>query len=108
MITPDTASGILHSITRDAIITMAKDFGMEVEERAVDRTELYTADEVFLSGTAAEITPIVEVDRFPVGTGEIGEWTARLDAKLLAVMRGQDADYPEWRTPVNVRSASRA
>lgn len=108
MITPDAASGILMSITRDAIIRMAKEFGMDVEERTVDRTELYTADEVFLSGTAAEITPIVEVDRYAVGTGEIGEWTARFDEKLLNVMRGADGAYPEWRTPVGVKAASRA
>lgn len=108
MITPDTASGILHSITRDAIIQIAREFGMEVEERTVDRTELYTADEVFLSGTAAEITPIVEVDRYPVGTGEIGEWTARFDQKLLNLMRGSDADHADWRTPVGVKSTSRA
>ena len=108
MITPDTASGILHSITRDAIIQMAGEYGMPVEERTVDRTELYTADEVFLSGTAAEITPIVEVDRYPVGTGEIGEWTARFDEKLLRVMRGVDSDHAEWRTPVGVKTVSRA
>lgn len=103
LVTPDTASGILHSITRDAILTMAReDFGMDVHERVVDRTELYTADEVFLVGTAAEITPIVEVDRYPVGDGEIGEWTRLLDRKLLEVMRGIDASYPKWRTPVGV------
>lgn len=101
LFTPDPASGILESITRDAIIRMAReDLGMEVRERVVDRTELYTADEIFLAGTAAEITPIVEVDRFAVGDGRIGPVTAQLDTKLINVMRGKDSDYPEWRTAV--------
>lgn len=108
LITPDVSSGILQSITRDAIIQMAKESGMVVEERTVDRTELYTADEVFLCGTAAEITPIVEVDRYDVGNGEISEWTARFDEKLLNVMRGVDNAWPEWRTSVGVKAASGA
>lgn len=107
LITPDPASGILESITRDAIITMAReDFGLRVVERQVDRTELYTADEIFLCGTAAEITPIVEVDRYAVGDGGIGEWTSRFDQKLLAVMRGGDPSYASWRTPVGVKAAA--
>lgn len=100
LITPDVTSGILESITRDAVITMAKDMGMDVEERVVDRTELYTADELFLCGTAFEITSLVEIDRYTVGTGEMGEVTHQLERKLLDTFRGTDSTYAEWNTPV--------
>jgi branched-chain amino acid aminotransferase len=107
LITPDPASGILESITRDAIMAIAReDFGVQVVERPVDRTELYTADEIFLAGTAAEITPIVEIDRYPVGDGSLGEWTSRFEQKLLDVMRGSDPSHASWRTPVGVKAAS--
>jgi branched-chain amino acid aminotransferase len=101
LVTPDATSGILESITRDAVMTMAReDFGMEVVERVVDRTELYTADEVFLCGTMAEITPIVEVDRFAVGSGAIGTFTRELEKRFIDVVRGNDPSREAWRTPV--------
>lgn len=100
LITPDTASGILESITRDAVITMAKDMGMDVEERVVDRTELYTADELFLCGTAFEITSLVEIDRYTVGSGDMGEVTQKLERKMLDTLRGTDPTYAAWNTPV--------
>lgn len=106
IITPDPASGILESITRDAIMTLAREEGMDVVERAVDRTELYTADEVFLCGTAFEITPVVEVDQFPVGEGTTGPRTLTLEKKLLDIMRGTDTSHEEWRIPVGVTSAA--
>ncbi len=106
LITPDVTSGILESITRDAILTLARDvLEMEVIERQVDRTELYLADEVFTCGTAAEITPVLSVDRYPVGSGEIGPVTSELDRLLLVIMRGTDGRYSQWRTPVGLRSA---
>jgi branched-chain amino acid aminotransferase len=109
LITPDPASGILESITRDAIMTFAReDLGMKVVERTVDRTELYTADEVFLCGTAFEITPLVEVDRYPVGDGTPGTVTSQLEQKLIDVMRGTDTAYGHWRTPVGVAARTRA
>jgi branched-chain amino acid aminotransferase len=100
LVTPDVTSGILESITRDAVITMAKDMGMEVEERTVDRTELYTADELFLCGTAFEITSLVEIDRYTVGNGDMGDVTRQLERKLLDTFRGSDTTYAEWNTPV--------
>lgn len=103
LITPDPASGILESITRDALMTLArKELGMLVVERRVDRTELYTADEVFLCGTMAEITPIVEVDRFAVADGEIGPVTAELERRFIDIVRGNDETWSRWRTPVGV------
>jgi branched-chain amino acid aminotransferase len=107
VITPDLTQSVLESITRDAIIKLAReDLGLEVEERAVDRTELYTADEAFICGTHAEITPISSVDRFDVGDGQIGPVTKRLEQALDNAFRGHDGRYADWRTAVGVRSAA--
>lgn len=106
LITPDVTSGILESITRDAILTLAREvLQVEVVERHVDRTELYLADEVFTCGTAAEVTPVLSVDRYPVGNGEIGPVTAELGRLLLEIMQGRGHQYREWRTPVGIGSA---
>lgn len=103
LITPDVGSGILESITRDALMTLAREvLGIEVIERAVDRTELYLADEVFTCGTAAEITPVVSVDKFPVGQGGIGEVTRALESAFDDVLRGREQRYAHWRTAVTV------
>ena len=97
---------MLESITRDALIVLAREvLDLEVEERPVDRTELYVADEVFICGTAAEITPVVSVDRYPVADGEIGPITKRLEQVFAGVLRGNENRYAHWRTPVGVRSA---
>ncbi len=106
LITPDVTSGILESITRDAVITLAREeLGLEVIERAVDRTELYLADEVFTCGTAAEITPVVSVDKYPVGDGAIGPITRKLEALLEDIMRGRNEKYVGWVTSVNMAMA---
>jgi branched-chain amino acid aminotransferase len=103
LITPDVGSGILESITRDALIVLAREvLGLEVIEREVDRTELYLAEEVFTCGTAAEITPIVGIDKFAIGRGEIGEVTRALETVFEDVLRGRDQRYDHWRTPVEV------
>jgi branched-chain amino acid aminotransferase len=103
LITPDITSSILESITRDSILTMAReDLGLEVIERPVERTELYLADELFLCGTAAEITPVVSVDRYQVGTGEPGPITRRLEQLFIDVLRGDDPRHADWRTPVGL------
>ena len=103
LVTPPITDGILESITRDAVMTMASDaLGMPVVERSIDRTELYLADEVFLCGTAFEVTPVVEVDRYTIGTGEIGEFTSRLQVLFESVLRGSESRYEHWRTPVGV------
>jgi len=101
VITPDVNSGILESITRDALIVLVREvLGLEVVERHVDRTELYLADEVFTCGTAAEVTPIVAVDKYTVGNGEIGPVTRALESAFDDVLRGRDARYAHWRTSV--------
>jgi branched-chain amino acid aminotransferase len=106
LITPDLRSSILESITREALLVLAKEeLGIQVEERPVDRTELYLADEIFLCGTAAEITPIVSVDKYPVGNGEIGPITHELERIFNDVLRGKEDRFARWRTPVGVVAA---
>jgi len=103
LITPDVGSAILESITRDALLTLAREaLGVEVVERPVDRTELYLADEVFTCGTAAEITPILSVDRYAVGDGQIGPVTRELERVFHGVLRGREDRYAHWRTPVGI------
>lgn len=106
LITPGVTAGILESITRDALITLAREgLGLEVVEREVDRTELYLADEIFTCGTAAEITPVVEVDHFTIGRGEAGPITRSLEQLFADVLRGREERYAHWRTPVGVAAA---
>lgn len=101
LVTPPPSENILLGMTRAAVITLAQqELGLQVIERAIDRSELYTADECFLTGTAAEVTPVVEVDRRAIGTGAIGPITAELLQLYMDVARGVDSRYSEWRTPV--------
>ena len=94
-------SGILESITRDAVIRLCRErLDLRVVEREVDRTELYVADEVFLCGTAAEITPVWEIDRIPLRSNGTGPLTRQLDRLYHDVVRGLDEGYGKWRTPV--------
>ena len=105
LVTPGVTESILESITRASIIELARDLGVEVVERAIDRTELYIADEVFFCGTAAEITPIVSVDRYTVGDGEQGPITTRLEQLFHDIGRGKEARYRHWVTPVGAPKA---
>ncbi len=106
LITPDVTQSILESITRDSIMDLARnELGLEVVERAVDRTELYIADEAFMCGTAFEITPLTSIDHYDVGNGEIGSITHQLEVLLDDSFRNRTGIRPEWRTPVGVRSA---
>jgi len=83
------------------LIVLAREvLGLEVVEREVDRTELYVADEVFTCGTAAEITPVVSVDKYTIGNGSIGEVTRALEAAFDDVLRGRESRFANWRTPV--------
>ncbi|MBI3914396.1 MAG: branched-chain amino acid transaminase [Chloroflexi bacterium] len=101
LITPSVTSGILESITRETLIELCRNvLGIEVVEREMDRTELYVAQEAFMCGTGAEITPIVSVDRLPVGTGEMGPITKRIESIYHDLVRGIDPQCPEWRTEV--------
>lgn len=109
LITPGVTESILESITRASVIEIARDvLGIEVVERALDRTELYIADEVFFCGTAAEIMPIVSVDHYPVGDGEQGPITSQIEAAFHDIARGHDRRFAKWTTPVGLRQAAPA
>lgn len=98
--TPPIHSGILIGITRDTVIKLLTDLNYKVVERDIDRSELYICDEAFFCGTAAEITPIVEIDRRRVGSGEIGSVTRRVREAYLDVVEGRNKKYAHWLTPV--------
>lgn len=102
LITPSVTSGILESITRETIIQLARDvLNLNVVERDVDRTELYTADEAFFCGTGIEVVPIVTIDRMKLGDGAPGEISKKLQSCYHDVVRGIEARYGEWRTLVS-------
>jgi branched-chain amino acid aminotransferase len=100
LMTPPVSASLLPGITRDAIITLARDFGMEVREQVIPRGLLYTCDELFFTGTAAEITPISSVDRIPVGAGRPGEVTLRLAEEFLGIIAGEVQDRHGWLYPL--------
>ncbi len=101
LVTPARYNSILMGITRDTVIKLAQnELGIETIERHIDRSELYTAEECFLTGTAAHITPVAEIDRRKIGSGEIGEITSRLQEIYSEVIRGHNPKYLEWCTPV--------
>jgi branched-chain amino acid aminotransferase len=101
LITPPVTSDILVSVTRGTILQIGREkLGLEVVEREIDRTELYTADEVFLCGTGAEVKPIASIDHYTIGNGGIGDITERFRKTYNAIIRGLDPAYPEWRTLV--------
>lgn len=102
LVTPPVTSDILESITRATLIEdlCPRVLGMDVVEREIARTELYVAEEAFFCGSGYEITPIVSIDRFPVGDGSVGPMTRRLLSAYMDVVRGVDKRHPEWRTPV--------
>jgi branched-chain amino acid aminotransferase len=99
-LTPDVTSGILESVTRRTILDIAGPLGIEMVERPVGRTELYLAEEAFYCGTGQEIMPITGLDGRPVGSGEPGPLTRRLQARYDDVVRGNTDDHADWRTPV--------
>jgi len=97
--TPDLAS-CLDGITRDAVLTMARDLGIDVIEKRITRDEIYCADEAFFTGTAAEVTPIRELDNRQIGTGSRGPVTEQLQSLFFEVVGGKSAKYKHWLTPV--------
>jgi len=102
--TPTIGSAILPGITRDTVITLARDLGMEVREEQIPRECLYIADEVFLTGTAAEITPITTIDRLPVGNAKVGPVTRRLQEAFFDVIEGRTRDRYGWLFPITARA----
>jgi branched-chain amino acid aminotransferase len=100
LVTPALYNNVLPGITRDTVIQLAKDeLGIETVERSVARAELYTADECFLTGTAAHITPVAEIDHRQLGDGHPGKITARLQKLYFEVIKGENPKYRGWCTP---------
>lgn len=101
LITPPLTSSILESITRDTVLHLAeKELNLEIQERDIDRTELYLAQEVFFCGTAAEIIPITSIDKIFIGNGEPGPITNSLIQKFFQLVRGKLKNYNKWLTPI--------
>jgi len=101
LVTPPVTAGILESITRATLMDLAaRELGVQVVEREIDRTELYVADEVFMCGSGLEVLPVISVDRIPVGEGIRGSMTKRIQDVYFAAARGELPAYRHWLTPV--------
>ncbi len=100
IITPPTSSSALKGITRDSIFSLVEDRNYESSIREINRSELYIADEIFLTGTAAEITPIIRVDERKIGNGKVGKITKELMADYTDIVMNRNEKYSTWLTPV--------
>ena len=107
VLTPPLSSSILPGITRDSVIQICQELGITVKERTIQRAALYVADEVFFSGTAAEITPIRSVDRITVGAGGRGEITTQIQKVFFEITKGERKAPGNWLTYVNAETGSR-
>jgi len=105
LITPEVSDDILVGITRGALIELAAKLRIPVEERRVDRTELYVADEMFLCGTGVQVSPVTKVDGRVIGEGKVGEITRSIQDRYLAAVHGEVEEFREWLTPVYGRRA---
>lgn len=98
--TPDLSAGALNGITRNTVMHIAKDLGIEVVQKRITRDEIYIADEAFFTGTAAEVTPIRELDRVSLGSGARGRMTERVQQAFFDIVNGRNAQYSHWLTHV--------
>lgn len=94
--TPDTSTDILEGITRDTLLEVAGEMGLTVEERSIDRTELYKAEEAFLCGSSALITPVLSIDKRPIGNGKVGAMTKQLSELYVDILQGKNPKYAHW------------
>ena len=100
VVTPPVTADILEGITRDSILQLAAELGILVEERQIDRTELYVAEEVFFCGTGAQVAPCVKIDGREIGDGQIGPVAKKIGDLYFGIARGDDKRHAEWRTAV--------
>jgi len=100
LITPDPATDILEGITRKTILKIAKDLGIKTQERSIDRSELYLADEIFMCGSSAVLTPVLSIDRRAIGNSQIGPMTDKLLIAYQQVLYGDNRKYRDWLTEV--------
>jgi branched-chain amino acid aminotransferase len=98
--TPDLSAGALNGITRNTVLHIARDLGLEVVQKRITRDEVYIADEAFFTGTAAEVTPIRELDRVTIGAGQRGPITERIQAAFFDIVNGRNPKYAHWLTQV--------
>lgn len=101
ILTPKTSNSILEGITRNSIIEVARDMGYTVEETDITRTELYTADEVWMTGTAAEISPVTVIDNREIGDGKVGKVASAIKARFMDIVTGKVPEYESWIDYVN-------
>jgi len=100
-VTPPVTDDILEGVTRKLVMGLIRDeLGLQVVERSIDRTELYACDELFLCGTGAQVSPVIEVDRRPVGDGRVGEFSHELQQIYFAAVRGDNPRYADWSLPI--------
>lgn len=100
ILTPPLSSSVLPGVTRDSVMTLARELGYEIQEQSIPREMLYLADEIFLTGTAAEVTPVRSVDRITIGAGRRGPVTAAIQRVFFDYVEGKSADRFGWMTPV--------
>jgi branched-chain amino acid aminotransferase len=98
--TPDLSAGALNGITRNTVFHIAKDLGLEIVQKRITRDEIYIADEAFFTGTAAEVTPIRELDRIEIGAGSRGPITEKIQSAFFDIVNGRNAKYAHWLTRV--------
>lgn len=98
--TPDLSAGALNGITRNTVLHICKDLGLEVVQKRITRDEVYICDEAFFSGTAAEITPIRELDRLPLGCGSRGPITEKIQSAFFDIVNGRNPKYAHWLTKI--------
>ncbi|MEM3712521.1 MAG: branched-chain amino acid transaminase [Thermoproteota archaeon] len=94
--TPSTASGILEGITRDSVFHIAEDIGVKVVERDLTRIDFYYADEAFMTGTAAEVVPVIEMDNYKIGDGKPGPITRKIQEEFYKIVKGESEKYSHW------------
>jgi branched-chain amino acid aminotransferase len=100
LITPPLTDDILEGVTRAAIMELARDEGLPVEIRSIDRSELYVSDEAFLCGTGVQISPVRELDHRPIGSGSVGPITRQVRGRYFDAVRGRLPEYAHWLTPI--------
>ncbi|GMV48111.1 MAG: branched chain amino acid aminotransferase [Pseudomonadota bacterium] len=98
--TPDLSAGALNGITRNTVFAICRDLGIPLVEKRITRDEVYIADEAFFTGTAAEVTPIRELDRIEIGAGSRGPVTEKIQSAFFDIVNGRNAKYAEWLTAV--------
>jgi branched-chain amino acid aminotransferase len=103
LLTPPVSDDILEGVTRRAVLELAETFGIPVEIRSIDRSEIYVADEMFLCGTGVQLSPVIELDHRPIAGGAIGPITRQLHQAYFAAVRGNDSRFSHWLTPIPAR-----